>query len=80
MAFFNSTGISGSLKIETFGGNGDPDVFVKFQSKPNKTHHDVKSANSGSREMITIHQVQTGNITYPCRWLHHTFFSCNLVP
>ena len=62
MAFFNTSGISGSLKIETFGGNGDADVFVKFQSKPNKTHYDVKSSNSGSREMITIHQVQAGNI------------------
>ena len=56
---------AGSLAIETFGGIGDPNLYVKHNSKPTQTVYDVHSANSGSTDKVTITSVQTGNLR-PC--------------
>ena len=64
MTFFNvSSAIAGNLVVQTFGGNGDPDVYVKFQSRPTLSVYDGKSDNSGSDEMININHLQTGKVT-----------------
>ena len=49
-----------SLVITTSGGSGDPDLYVKHNSKPTKTSYDLKSSSSGSVETVSISSVQTG--------------------
>ena len=49
-----------SLVITTSGGSGDPDLYVKHNSKPTKTSYDLKSSRSGSMETVSISSVQTG--------------------
>ena len=54
---------NGTLVITTFGGNGDPDLYVKFGSKPTRLAYDAKSTASGVAGRISISSLRPGNGT-----------------
>jgi vibriolysin len=54
---------AGQLVIETRGGSGDPDLYVKHGGRPTTYRHDHASTNlASSRELITLTDPQPGRL------------------
>jgi lysophospholipase L1-like esterase len=50
-----------NLNVNTSGGNGDVDLYVKFGSAPTDTVYDCRPYNSGNNESCDISNIQTGD-------------------
>ncbi|CAM3592536.1 pre-peptidase C-terminal domain-containing protein [Pseudoalteromonas maricaloris] len=48
------------LKVETAGGSGDVDMYVRFNAEPTTQNYDCRPYKSGNNEVCTITPVQTG--------------------
>jgi len=51
--YFDNTG-TGKVTIQTSGGTGDVDIYVKFGSKPTKSDYDHRPYKSGNNELVSI--------------------------
>ena len=50
-----------NLNVNTSGGSGDVDLYVKFGSAPTDTVYDCRPYNSGNNESCDISNIQTGD-------------------
>ncbi|TMS64178.1 PPC domain-containing protein, partial [Pseudoalteromonas sp. S1941] len=48
------------LKVETAGGSGDVDMYVRFNAEPTTQNYDCRPYKSGNNEVCAITPVQTG--------------------
>ena len=56
----NDISTTRTLLFETFGGSGDPDLYVKHGSKPTTDDFHHKSIKPGPTERVTVSSFQTG--------------------
>ena len=49
-----------NLRIETYGGSGDSDIFVKYGSPPSTSTYDYKTNVSGTSERVIIASPKQG--------------------
>ena len=54
-------GTVGRSGIETSGGHGDCDLFVKLGGAPTTNDNDYSSADSGTSELVTIDNPTAGD-------------------